>query len=115
MTRPTILNRNPLKLWFVLIITACIGACTWVKKNPESDTVRVIPTDRVVGCTKLGSVATNTLSNITVVKRNAKKIASELETIAKNEAIESGADTISPITEIVDGRQTFVMYKCLKN
>ena len=89
-------------------------ACTWVKKSPEAAKVRVVPIDRVADCTVLGNVVASTTGNIVMVKRNANKVRSELETIAQNEAAGSGADTVAPISEIVDGMQTFAMYRCLR-
>lgn len=103
----------------VVLLVLAIGvlalptACTWVKKSPAAAKVRVVPSDRVADCTILGKVVASTTGNVVIIKRNAKKVKSELETIAQNEAAGSGADTVAPISEIVDGMQTFAMYRCL--
>ena len=98
----------------VLLLTLVVGGCTWVKKTPQADNVRVAPIDRVADCTSLGSVTTSTVDNISIVNRNTSKVAKELETLAQNEAGGAGADTIVATTAIIDGRRTFALYKCLK-
>ena len=89
------------------------SGCTWVKNSPEASSVRVVPKDRVADCKNVGSISTNTVDSISVVNRNAAKVERELETLAQNEAAQSGADTIVATTKVVDGRRTFAMYKCL--
>ena len=107
-TRPA-----PFSLLIVLLFTALLAGCTWVKNTPEAKKVRVVPADRVADCTSLGTVTTSTVDNISIVNRNVPKVEKELETLAQNEAADSGADTIVATTKVVDGRRTFAMYKCL--
>lgn len=100
----------------VLLITSlCVAttACTWVKKNPGADRIRVAPADLVGSCKSLGTVTSTTLNKVTVVDRSSKKVQTELETLARNEAAKSGADTIVARSPIVDGRQTFELFRCL--
>ena len=101
------------KLTTALLLTALLASCTWVKKTPDAASVRVVPADRVAGCVSKGSVTTNTVDNVSIINRNAAKVEKELETLAQNEAAESGADTIVATTKVVDGRRTFAMYRCL--
>lgn len=108
-----IVSIKPILRASVLLAVVSSAACTWVAKTPEAKKVRVVPIDRVADCTTLGQVVASTTGNITVVKRSKKKVKSELETIAQNEAATSGADTIAPISEVVDGMQTFAIYRCL--
>ena len=98
----------------MLLSIISISACTWVKPTPDSDMVRVAPLDRVTDCKKLGSVKTHTKDKISVVNRKAEKVGTELETIARIDAAEMGADTIVATTKVVDGQQSFDVYKCLK-
>jgi hypothetical protein len=99
--------------FLLLLVAVSFSGCTWVKNNPEASSVRVVPMDRVADCKNVGSVSTNTVDNIPVVNRNAAKVEREIETLARNEAAQSGADTIVATTIVVDGRRTFAMYKCL--
>ena len=45
-------------------------------------------------------------------ERDAGKVKTELETLARNEAIKLKGDTVVPVTEIKDGEQTFKVYQC---
>lgn len=90
-----------------------MSACTWVKKSPEAAAVRLVPQDRVADCQSMGKVTTTTMGNVTVFKRKASKVAKELESLAQQEAVNSGADTIVAVSEVVDGMQSFTMHKCL--
>lgn len=90
-----------------------LSGCTWVKKTPAAENVRIAPKDLVVNCVNKGTVTTNTVDNVSVVNRSAEKVKKELETLAQNEAAKSGADTIVALTKIIDGEQTFGMYRCL--
>ena len=57
---------------------------------------------------------TNTSVTARVVfERPASAVAEELETVARNSAANMGGDTIVPLTVIEDGKQTFVVYKCV--
>ena len=87
--------------------------CTWVKKTPDAAKVRIVPADRVSDCIGLGNVTSTTTQNVAIINRKAAKVQTELETLAQNEAAESGADTIVAMSKVVDGRQTFAMYRCL--
>ncbi|MFQ3244559.1 MAG: hypothetical protein ACI9SP_001190 [Arenicella sp.] len=100
-------------LLITFALTALVSGCTWVKKTPEALNVRTVPVDRVADCKSIGSVTTNTIDSISVVNRSAQTVEKELETLAQNQAAESGADTIVATTKVVNGTRTFAMYKCL--
>ncbi|MGI9569293.1 MAG: DUF4156 domain-containing protein, partial [Desulfobulbia bacterium] len=68
--------------------------------------------DRVNDCEKLGDLSTYTKAKVAGVNRKAKIVQQELETLARNEASEMGADTIVVASEISDGRQSFLAYRC---
>lgn len=98
---------------FILSLCAVATGCTWVKKNPGADRIRIAPADLVGSCKSLGMVTSSTLNKVTVIDRSSKKVQTELETLARNEAAKSGADTIVARSPIVDGRQTFELFRCL--
>ena len=55
-----------------------------------------------------------TADNIAVIKRSAKKVQEELDALAKNEAAERGADSIVRTSKVIEGKQSFDLYRCLK-
>lgn len=100
--------------WAVILLGMVLtSGCTWVKKTPAAENVRIAPADLVINCQNKGTVTTNTIDNVSVVNRNSEKVKKELETLAQNEAAKSGADTIVALSKIVEGEQTFGMYRCL--
>lgn len=95
------------------IIASSLAGCTWVKKSPGAERVRVAPIDRVSDCRNLGSVTAYTKDKLSIVNRSSEKVKKELETLAMNDAVERNGDTISPTSRIQDGQQTFTISRCL--
>lgn len=89
-----------------------ITGCTWVKATPNAERVRIVPTDRVADCNKVGDLSVYTKSRVAGVNRKVAIVKQELETLARNEAAEMGADTIISASDILDGRQSYIAYRC---
>ena len=104
------MNKHYRILYLVFIFA--LASCTWVKTNPEAESVRIVPTDRVVGCAKLGEITAYTKAVVAGVNRKASKIQEELASLAKIEAAEMSADTITAISKVVNGRQAYMAYRC---
>ena len=101
-----------MKVMFLVIIFLGMHGCTWVKLSSAGAQVEVLkqkPSD----CRRLGRTTSITKAELLSVDRNAKKIVTELETLARNHAVEMGANAIiaeSPMTP--EGKQTFIVYDC---
>jgi len=52
------------------------------------------------------------LDHVGPMNRNDLKVRDELEVMARNEAADSGADTIKPLGEPRDGEQSFAAFHC---
>lgn len=98
----------------MLLLGSTLVGCTWVEPTPESERVRIVPADRVADCRRLGELTTYTKAEIAGVNRNSDKVQEELEALARNEAAEMDADTIVAATETSNGRQTYIVYRCVK-
>lgn len=93
------------KALIVSCVVLILSSCTWVKVTPKGDGVRLVPSNKYVAqCKNLGKVNAKVVSQI-IFERNPDKVAEELANMARNEAAGMGADTIVPISEIVDGRR----------
>ena len=102
------------KAFLVSCAVLILSSCTWVKVNSKGDAVRLVPTNKYVAqCKNLGKVIAKVVSQI-IFERNRDKVAEELANMARNEAANMGADTIVPISEIVDGRRVFGAYQCFQ-
>ena len=94
-------------------VAALAGGCTWVKLTEPGSNVRVGTVAQAASCTKLGATHAKTSTRIAFFSRSAKKVDSELESLARNEASEMGGDTIvaqGPASS--EGRRTFDVYRC---
>lgn len=97
----------------LLVATSLMaGACTWVKPAEDADSVVVGTMANVRGCEKLSETSVTVADRVGPVNRSSDKVAQELLNLGRNEAVRMGADTIVPVAEPADGRQTFAIYKC---
>lgn len=101
-----------LKLVVCLLLAGMITACTWVKPTPEGERVRVATADAAADCRRLGKVTVSLKHEVARVERSADKVATELETLARNEGAVMGGDTVVALSKPVEGRQEFAIYDC---
>lgn len=94
------------------IISALISGCSFVELKPDADTVKILTTEQAANCKPVGTATTKVIDEVMLISRNEETMAEELETLARNEAIKSGANAIVPISEIEEGRRTFKTYLC---
>ncbi len=98
----------------LLVLCSSVAGCSWVPLAPGSIEIRVVESEsEVAGCKHLGDVRTRTKSNVGFVDRDAKTVSKELHRLARNEAVEMGADTILAVgTPTPEGTQKFRTYRC---
>ncbi|VAX11685.1 hypothetical protein MNBD_GAMMA26-55 [hydrothermal vent metagenome] len=93
------------------IMLSTIG-CTFVKLTQEGDRVRVATADEVNGCEHLGETRASLIDTVVGFKRNPETVQDELETLARNSAVNLKGDSVVAISRVVDGNQTFAVYRC---
>lgn len=101
-----------------LLITGALLAtagCTWVSPNPQvkQEGIMVLPLDRVTQCRLLSKTQVSIADSIGPVKRVQSDIEKDLQTLAMNQAVAQGGDTVAALTAMNNGSQTFGIYKCL--
>lgn len=96
-----------------LLVAAALvtSGCTWVKVSEAGAQIAVATAAEVGSCTKLGEVQSQTRDKV-LLRRGEARVKQELIDLSRNKAANMGADTLVPITEIVDGEQEFAAYKC---
>jgi hypothetical protein len=99
-------------LVFLFAFISMSSACTWVKVNEDATRVAVTDLAHVTNCEKVRNVNVKVKASVGPMDRSSTKVATELATLARNEAINFGGDTVAPTSEIRDGRQSFGVYKC---
>jgi len=100
------------KILAVAVVVAIVSACTWVKLTPEGKKTRVATAAEVSGCRKVGLTTSTTKDVVAGFERSAERVKEELEFLARNAASDLGGDTVVPVSEPRDGRQTFDVYRC---
>ena len=93
---------------FALLSTGC----SFVELKPEAETVKTLTADQVSDCKSLGTVTTKVIDEVLLVSRNEETMATELETLARNEAAISEGNAIVPISKVEEGRRTYRVYLC---
>ena len=96
----------------MLVLANFSVACNWVKTTPEGTKVSVAQAADVGGCVHKGAVTTSLKSRIAGFERKPAKVATELATLARNEAARMGGDTVVAESAVKDGRQEFGIYLC---
>lgn len=94
------------------LIALTLNACTWVALEESGANIRVAEGEDLSACTQKGTITTSVKHKVGFYERNDLKVREELETMARNDAAENGADTIQALGEPVDGEQKFGMYDC---
>jgi hypothetical protein len=97
-------------LLFLLCFTIC--SCTWVRLTKDGEAVTVKTEAEVSDCKRVAKTTASLRSKVMGVERDEDKIKLELETLARNAAVEYGGNVVVPITEIEEGAQSFAVYKC---
>lgn len=101
-----------IKIVATVMLVMLFSACTWVKTTAEGENVRVATADTVAGCEKLGNVTVSLKHKVGRVERKPEKVATELETLARNEGAVMGGDTVVANQQPAEGRQEFSVYAC---
>lgn len=94
----------------ILLLVSWLSACSWVNENPNGQSVAI--SKNVVNCPVVGTISVNTVNKVTFIKRRSQKVLTELQVLARNEALKINANTISPLSDPVDGAQQYTAYRC---
>lgn len=96
----------------LVALLACLpSGCTWVHMTPSAGAVKVVES-APAGCEARGEVEVSVKDGVAFYDRNPRKVRDELETLARNEAPDLGADTIAPLGPSSDGTQRFAAWRC---
>lgn len=101
-----------LKVFSILLVACFLASCEWVKITPQGESVMVRNAEQVADCKKVGRTTVMSRSKVIGVERGKETVKKELETLARNTAVDYEGNTVVPTSEITDGKQTFDIYKC---
>lgn len=97
----------------LLIITA-LPSCAMIKLTEGGEKARVLSSGEVKNCQKRGATTVSVKPTILTIDRKKHVVENELQILARNSAVNMGGDTVSPISEIEEGKQTYAVYRCIQ-
>jgi hypothetical protein len=97
---------------FAACLVLGLAACTWVKLNESGKGVTVVRAAEVKDCERVGPVSAEVLYRVLFINRSQTKVASEIQTLARNLAGKLEGNRIVPTSPIERGSQTFDVYRC---
>jgi len=89
-----------------------LAGCAWVDLEEQAVNVRVASLSQVEACKQLGRTSVSVLDSVAGISRSEEKMAGELETLARNSAVDMNGDTVVAVSKIIDGEQVFNVYRC---
>ena len=100
------------KFLLIGLIGFFLASCSWVKLTEEGEKVSVRDASEVSDCKKVARTTAELRSKVMGINRNADKVKKELETLARNAAVDYGGNVVVPESEIMEGKQSFNVYNC---
>ncbi|CAL1240228.1 DUF4156 domain-containing protein [Candidatus Methylocalor cossyra] len=95
------------------LLVGVVAGCTWVELKPQGEKVRQLTPAEVGRCKLLGHITSNTAASIAFITRPKSSVREEVNRLARNNAGDMGGDTIVPTGPLVDGEQSFNVYRCI--
>ena len=91
-------------------ITGCASNLIGVKEG--ADRVSLADASQITACQPKGKTIVTVLAKIGIIPRNEQDVEDNLYQLAKNNAVEAGADTLVKGESKGPGKRLFEMYKC---
>lgn len=92
---------------------ALLSACTYgIVLDSGGEGVRTAWNGNASGCRDLGKVTVSVLDRVGPFDRSDIKVRDELEVMARNQAAQMHADTITPLGDPQDGAQSWEAWQC---
>lgn len=90
-----------------------LSACSWVALEPGAADVLVLPAERLTDkCESLGKVTVSVLEKVGVLARHEEEVVEDLDTLARNHAVNRNGDTVVPLGPVANGARQYEVYRC---
>ncbi len=104
----------------ILVVTVTVSliaglsgcASSLIGEHPGTDRVSQADANQVGGCQSKGTIIVSVLAKVGFIIRDAVDVEANLYQMARNDAVDAGADTIVAGESPEFGKRTFKMYKC---
>ena len=101
------------KILLLPLLIFSLSACSNVKLTTEGEKARVLSAEEVTKCTYVGKSTSTTTEKVVGVKRHDDALSLELVSLARNAASRLGGDTVVAEGPAEEGRQSFLIYRCI--
>ncbi|MDH3608216.1 MAG: DUF4156 domain-containing protein [Gammaproteobacteria bacterium] len=98
---------------FITLIIFALSACASVKLTHGGEKARLLSSGEVANCQKRGATTVRVKPTLMTIPRQPTVVAKELQILARNSSVNMGGDTVTPISKIDNGEQTFAVYRCV--
>jgi len=108
------LNKNVLLITiFVSLITLLSGCASGlIGVHEGAERVSLADANQVAACQSKGKTIVSVLTEVGFINRSEEDVEANLFQIARNDAVDAGADTLVKGESKTFGKRTFEMYKC---
>jgi len=96
----------------IFLSTATLTACSFVDTLPGAE--HIILANHDSGCEKIGQTTVSVIHEVLYVDRSEDTIAEELQILAQNSAAKMGGNAIWPSSEVLNGEQSYHIFRCPK-
>lgn len=91
-------------------LSGCASSLIGVREGAER--VSLADANQVTTCTSKGKTIVSVLTKVGFINRGADDVEDNLYQLARNNAVDSGADTLVKGESQAFGKRTFEMFKC---
>ncbi len=103
----------PVYKWIVMLpMLTLLPACSLLQPHAASDQVRIAQNLQTANCKRLGKLTLDVSEVMNLGAYSEKTARAEIDQLAKNKAAEMEGDTLVPLGPLVDGGQSFYVYRC---
>lgn len=107
------LGTRPLALIGLVAFALVATGCSYTEVKPGARRVLVLGPERTADCDKLGKTQVSVPEKLGFIPRHVNAIQKDLDILARNSAAAMGGDTVTRISEPVNGEQTYWVYDCI--
>lgn len=94
----------------IALSSGCASSLIGVREG--ADRVSLADANQVAACTSKGKTIVSVLTKVGFINRSEEDVEANLYQLARNNAVDSGADTLVKGDSQIFGKRTFEMFKC---
>lgn len=102
------------KFWIVAATVPLLAACAskLIEVRPGSERVALAEPQQVSQCESKGKTNVSVLAEVGFITRKPEDVEANMLQLARNTAVDKGADTVVKGNSLEYGKRTYEMYKC---